>query len=239
MLLAATLGGCGKGEDFAVQAAAKPAAIMAQLHAVRWDNGRMVFGDLPVRVERPGEGQIVWAFQFSLYPGDKGQRGEIALRLEPVDQGKHTVIHGTINLPEVPVMMGEANQVLSENKVEDAVRQIVTRLAKHLEKHISTSGDVSEMGQAITAIAVIADFRTQARANEFKRHPEKLDGLAEGLYAAAMEKSQSDDDQDEDAGYASDTPSSGNDWAGSSPTEDAEDEEDTGGWASQDDKRSD
>ncbi|WP_296675195.1 hypothetical protein [Novosphingobium sp.] len=172
LLCTFALSGCGisgGGEDFAVDTKASPAVVAAALSKVSFDTHEMLFGKLPIVRERPEEGALRWIIESSSVPGTKEDPAIIALRLEPLGSNGSTRIHATIDVPEVRIMMGEANKVLSEAKVETEFRKLIEKLTKHLDARSDTTADVDEIGSLLGAVAVSANTSLQARANYIKK----------------------------------------------------------------------
>ena len=184
LVVLAAVAGCGglggNREDYVVDAAVSPQALMASLSAVSVHQSEAVFGKLGMTTTRPEGGGIVWTFPTSECPGHKGEKGEIALRLEPVKGGKATRVHVAIFMPTVPVRMGESGMVLSEDKLETEFKKLIESLAKHAGAGSSTDQDVSELSSMMTAISIMADFSQQAKANELKRNPDSFANIFEG-----------------------------------------------------------
>lgn len=170
------LSACGANpEDFAVDTKASPAEVAAALAGVNLDEAELLFGKVPVTRSKPGEGQTQWTVQSSDHLDKPGDPGIILLRLEPLENGQSTRIHVAISVPPVKMLMGQANMVLSEAKVEAEYRKLLERMAKKLDRRSGTAIEVAEMGQLIGAVAVAANPKLQARANELNRSPQLLD----------------------------------------------------------------
>lgn len=171
LALALSACGGGSGEDFSVDTKASPAQVAAALSAVSLNDAEMLFGNLPVTRDRPREGELVWTVQSSEVPGKRGDPGTIALRFEPLENGESTRIHVAIAVPQVRMLMGQPNMVLSEAKVEQTFRKTLETMARHLDKRADTSGDAQAIGMLLGAVAVSANADLQARANRFKKDP--------------------------------------------------------------------
>lgn len=165
----------GNPEDFAVDTKASPAEVAAALAGVNLQEAELLFGKVPVTRSKPGEGQTQWTVQSSDHLDKPGDPGVILLRLEPLENGQSTRIHVSISVPPVKMLMGKANMVLSEAKVEAEYRKLLERMAGKLDRRSGTAAEAAEMGQLIGAVAVAANPKLQARANELNRKPQLLD----------------------------------------------------------------
>lgn len=168
-------------EDFAVDTKASPAQVMAALSDVTLEEAELLFGKVPVTRQRPGEGRIGWTVQSSDFADKPGM---IALRLEPLENGQSTRIHVAISVPPVRMLMGQANMVLSEQRVEAEYRKLIERMAGRLDRCSGTGGEAAEMGRLIGAVAVAANPKLQARANDLKRNPDLIGLLGDDAVSA-------------------------------------------------------
>ena len=173
-------------EDFAVDTTASPAEVAAALAGVNLEEAELLFGKVPVTRSKPGEGQTQWTVQSSDFADKPGDPGVILVRLEPLENGKSTRIHVAISVPPVRMLMGKANMVLSEERVEAEYRKLVERMAGKLDRRSSAAAEAAEMGQLIGAVAVAANPKLQARANELKRNPGMLDIFGDEDSSAAV-----------------------------------------------------
>lgn len=186
--LALALAGCGRGsEDFTVQVSRSPAEVMALLGQVDIHELGIVISGIKLKVTRPSEGELLFSMPTSKYPGDKGENSEILIRLEPVNDGKGTVLHVAVDVPPVPVLMGEPNMVLSEKKVEKELRKVLVSFGKHFSARQGTGGDQEELSKLLFALAVSSDSGLQAQANQLKNDPSRLEGLVDDAFADSAE----------------------------------------------------
>ena len=191
-------------EDFAVDTKASPAQVMAALSDVTLEEAELLFGKVPVTRQRPGEGRIGWTVQSSDFADKPGKPGEIALRLEPLENGQSTRIHVAISVPPVRMLMGQANMVLSEQRVEAEYRKLLERMAGRLDRRSGTSGEAAEMGRLIGAVAVAANPKLQARANDLKRNPELIGLLGDDAVSADVPSADAPMDTAEPASQGGD-----------------------------------
>jgi hypothetical protein len=186
--LALALTGCGRGsEDFTVQVARSPADVMALLSQVDINDASIVISGIKLKISRPNAGELLFSMPTSKYPGDKGENSEILIRFEPVSDGKGTVLHVAVDVPPVPVLMGEPNMVLSEKKVEKELRKVLVSFGKNLSERKDTGADKEELRKLLFALAVTSDSGLQAQANQLKNDPDRLEGLVDDAFADSAE----------------------------------------------------
>lgn len=193
---------CGGGnEDFAVDIAAAPAKVFAPLTQIDLEMARRTFQGIDIRQSRPGEGEILYTIPSLSMTGEHREDSIIRLRLEPVEDGKSTRIHVSVDVPRVKVMMGEPNKVLSEAKVEDKLRDLLEALGRKIAN--GTDADTSrELSELLTAVAVVSNDQLQAQANEMSRDPQGYSeriALAEGINDKPAAASDPNDDWGKDA----------------------------------------
>jgi hypothetical protein len=186
--LALALAGCGRGsEDFTVQVARSPADVMALLSQVDINEASIVISGIKLKISRPNEGELLFSMPTSNHPGHKGEDSQIMIRFEPVSDGKGTVLHVAVDVPPVPILMGEPNMVLSEKKVEKELRKVLVSFGKNLSERKDTGADKEELRKLLFALAVTSDFSLQAQANQLKNDPARLEGLVEDAFADSAE----------------------------------------------------
>lgn len=175
------LGACGRGgEDFTVKIARAPSRVAVALGQVSVD-GKMtaLFPGLKVERSTPAEGQL-----FYDVPGNGAFRAAVHFTLEPVDDGKATIVHASIDVPEVKVTIDKKTKVISETKVELAVHDIVKNIGKKLEDGSDITSEREKLSELLTILAVITDTRNLARALDMENNPEwymaELDWLGGG-----------------------------------------------------------
>lgn len=169
----------GNPEDFVVETRASPDKVVAALSGVSFGETQMLFGKVPITRERPREGELAWTIQSSDFTDKPGAPGKVALTLEPIDNGQGTRIHVAISVPPVKMLMGKANQVLSEQKVEQEFRKALDQLVGKLNSHSDTQGAATAIGRLLGAVAVAANPKLQARANQLEKDPQALIDMAE------------------------------------------------------------
>jgi hypothetical protein len=188
----ALLAGCGSGgEDFAVPVRMAPAKVAAPLLDVDAAMARAVFPGLTIRTSRPSETEIVYTIPSLEPPNRPGEDSVIRLQLEPANSGKETIVHATVDVPEIPMMMGKPNMVLSERLVEAALRKILQKQAKNVSRGSSFNRTSQDMSGLLVALAISSNFKHQARVNQIRKNPDAalatmmggLDFMASGGFA--------------------------------------------------------
>lgn len=168
----ALLTGCSGdgGEDYTVDLAATPAAALGVLSQTDFTQERALLGSLDIRQSRPSEHELVYTIPSLSMMEQKREDGVVRFLLEPINGGQGTRLHVSVDVPEVRVLMGEANKVLSEEKVESELRKILDSLDRKYVSgsSASTSKDISSL---LVAVAIASNDRMQAQANDFNRDP--------------------------------------------------------------------
>ena len=143
--LAATMAGCGGGEDFALEIAESPAAVYASLRELNYSVEERMFEDLQIRTTRPRDNQIVYTV-----PADDGEETTIALTLEPIQGGRATRVHAAVDMPLIRIedreivlsewlIENELARVLAGNSRRDGTRSLLLGLAiASNERHMDT-----------------------------------------------------------------------------------------------------
>lgn len=169
------LAGCGGGgEDFSVELHRTPERVLASLSAIDLAEARQALPDLDIRKSQPGSNELVFTIASKGSDGKEAGQSVIYLRLEPVRDGKGTVIHATVDVPATRVMMGKANMVLSEAKVEAALKKLLERSGQHPAHGLAGGRTSGEMRDLLVAVAVDSNVAMQSRINAIKRGESSL-----------------------------------------------------------------
>lgn len=207
-LSSALLSACGLGdgnpEDFVIETKASPDKVVAALSDVSFSETQLLFGKVPITRERDREGELGWTIQSSDFADKPGDPGKVALTFEPGPGGQGTRIHVAISVPPVKMLMGKANQVLSEEKVETEFRKALGQLAKNLDSHGDTGPAAVAIGRLLGAVAVAANPKLQARANQLEKDPQALIDMADADAADRDESLEGEADRDESRDYRND-----------------------------------
>lgn len=151
-LLAGLLGGCGPTEDFSVGVKQSPAEVIAAIGDIDFSLEKERLGNFEVAITRPSDHEIVYTIPAYEFTKSKGE-SVIHLTLEPLDGGS-TRIHAVVDVPAVRMLVGEPNKVLSEHKVEQELRTVLTR-----------SASADKMHALLTAVAVASSTNLQSQVN--------------------------------------------------------------------------
>lgn len=168
LLGALLLTACGHGgEDFTVKIARTPSRVAAALDQVAVDEKtRTLFPGLKIDRSTPGTGQL-----FYDVPGNAALRAAVHFTFEPTDDGKSTIVHAVIDVPEVKVTVEQKNMVIRETKVEFAVREIVQNIGKKLEVGEDIDGERKKLSELLTILAVVTDSHNLALALDIEHNP--------------------------------------------------------------------
>lgn len=168
----ALLAGCGSdgGEDYAIDLAASPSVAMGILSQTDFTQQRALLGTLDIRKSRPTERELVYTIPSLSMTGNKREDGIVRFVLERMKDGRATKLHVSVDVPQVPILMGEANKVLSETKVEGELRKILDSLNRKLASGSSASAS-QDLSSLLVAVAIASNDRMQAQANDFNRDP--------------------------------------------------------------------
>lgn len=199
------LAACGSGgEDFAVDVEASPAKVFAPLTRIDFEMARRALQGIEIRQSQPGEGEVLFTIPSLTMAGKHREDSVIRLRLEPMEDGKATRIHASVDVPAVAIMMGQPNMVLSEAKVEDELRKLLEGLGRKLAN--ATDTDASRgLSDLLTAVAIASNDRLQAQANDIRRDPQGFAeriALSEDLEDVPAIERPADGDWGEDAAAA-------------------------------------
>lgn len=163
------LSACGRGgEDFTVKIARPPARVAVALGQVGLDDKMTaLFPGLRVERSTPGEGQL-----FYDVPGNAAFRATVHFTLEPADDGKATIVHASVDVPEVTVTVDKKTKVISETKVEIALREIVQKIGTKLEQGGDITSEREKLSELLTVLAIVTDSHNLARALDMENNPE-------------------------------------------------------------------
>ncbi|MEZ5744243.1 MAG: hypothetical protein R3D89_11125 [Sphingomonadaceae bacterium] len=180
IVLAAMLAGCGGGggEDFAVQVDESPARVFASLTGFNYSTEAAIFSGLDIRTSRPSDNEIVYTMPAFETPMEQSGESVIALTLEPANDGSSTIVHAAVDVPQVRMMMGEANKVLSEKLVEAELHRV-------LKGNSRSSGTKA----LLVAVAIASNAKHQSTVNLAKSNPSALAdilGRASGLDSGSV-----------------------------------------------------
>ena len=198
------LGGCGRGsEDFTVHIARPADRVLEVLGHVQLD-GELAghFPSLKVDRTAPNKGEVLY-----IIPGDGRFPTAIHLTFEEVNGGKETVVHAAVDVPPVKVDFAGKDKVISEFKVERALRRLIEAAGSKLESGGDTAPQRKEFSQLLTALAIVTDSKQLALATDMERNPDWYMGDMGSLYDGA--------DSDEDGDRAA--PAYGNPAMGEDP----------------------
>ena len=173
--LALLLAGCGSGkgaEDFALTVNKSPDKVKAALGAASVGESGIPLSGLRFNVNTSTAGEVNYSIPMAEAGSSKTDPAVIRLVLEPGADGKSTVIHAHVDVPPVRVLMGKANMVLSESKVESELRKVLKEAFK--EGSTPSSQPISEM---LAQVAIAGNHRLQAIVNSAAKGGAALDDL--------------------------------------------------------------
>ena len=164
------LAGCGSGgEDFTVEVNRPPVAVITPLLDIDIGEARALFPGIKVIRSRPNDSEIV----YTMPSGENGD-AVIRLRLEPLRDGKATLIHATVDTPATQAKIDGVTKVLSEAKVERELAKVLRETGKNLEQRSSTIDDTKQLSGLMLGVAISVNKDFVRIAQDLKSHPEKL-----------------------------------------------------------------
>lgn len=168
--LALALAGCGRGEeDFAVTVKRPLPAVFAALEGARLPHEvGVILPELKVEQSRPGEHELLYTV-----PGDGSFPATIRFRLEDGDGGRPTVVHTAVDVPPIQLKWQGGSMVISERKVENAVRSALEATASDLANGSNGSTATSELQTILFAIAAGTNAKLMAQVSK-DGGPERL-----------------------------------------------------------------
>jgi hypothetical protein len=170
-LLALLVGGCGNSgtEDFAVKVRRPVAAVFAPFSLVDTDDAARVFPGLVVNKTRPNDHELLYTI-----PGTGAFEATFRLTFEPTSDGATTIVHVAIDVPMVRAKIDGVDKVLSERKVESAVKKLLESAGESLEAGAIDNSNSKDFSQLLTGVAIATNAKFMDRIIEFKNDPEKL-----------------------------------------------------------------
>ena len=161
------LSGCGRGsEDFTVRIARPADRVIEVLGHAELD-GRIAsyFPGLKLERTRPTSNEVLYTM-----PGDGSFPAVIHLTFESANGD--TVVHAAVDVPSVKVALEGKNKVISEFKVERALKELIETVRTKLEAGNDTAVPQKDLSQLLTALAIVTDTRQVKLAQEIQRNPE-------------------------------------------------------------------
>ena len=190
------LAGCGSDkEDFAVELHRTPERVLASLASIDLDEARRTLPGLDIRKSQPDSNELVFTIPSKSFDGKEVDQSVVHLRLEPVRDGKATVIHALVEVPATRVMMGKANMILSETKVEAALKKLLERSGQSPAYGEAGGRTSREMTELLVAVAIDSNSDLQGRINTMKHGG----GRGGDRMAMAQDPDQGGDPSDQDA----------------------------------------
>ena len=144
------------------------------------------FPGLKVERTQPAHGEVLYTI-----PGDGSFPAAIHLTFEAVNGGKDTLVHAAVDVPPVKVELGGNSKVISETKVERALKDLIESTRTKLEAGGDTAAPQKELSQLLTALAIVTDSRQLKLAQEMQRNPDWYMGDLDSIY-----DNENDDDRD-------------------------------------------
>ncbi len=173
------LAACGRGsEDFTVRIA-RPVDRVMQVLGHSGLDGKISgqFAGLKVERSEPGKNEVLYTL-----PGKGSASAQIHFVFEPVDGGKSTVVHAAIDMPPVTIDYKGKSKVISETRVEVAVRQLVGKIGTKLESGSDTVAERAEFAQLLTLLGIVSDSTMLQLALDMERNPDWYMGSWGSLY---------------------------------------------------------
>jgi len=173
------LGGCGRGsEDFTVRIARPADRVIEVLGHAELD-GRIASGFPGLKLERtrPASNEVLYTM-----PGNGSFPAVIHLTFEAANGGKETVVHAAVDVPPVKIALEGKAKVISEFKVERALKELIESARTKLEAGSDTAGPQKDLSQMLTAIAIVTDSKQLKLAQDMQRNPESYMGDLDSLY---------------------------------------------------------
>lgn len=166
---------CGRGsEDFAFAVDRPADKVQEALGKVSLtpDLGVMFPGLKVVRTE-PAPGEVLFTI-----PGDGEYPVTIKLTFEPSADGKTSVLHAAIDVPDTKVTFAGKTKYISEAKVETLLGKLLRKAAQKLEHGQNIDSEKREFAEIMTILAITTDSRKLRLANEMAEYPEwYMEGL--------------------------------------------------------------
>ncbi|HEY0960551.1 MAG TPA: hypothetical protein VGE05_14960 [Novosphingobium sp.] len=171
LLLPLALAGCGGkgGEDFQVEVKRPPVAVVVPFTGVDIREAQVLFPGLQVQRTRPSENEILYTI-----PGTGGAPSTVLLRFEPLRGGEATVVHATVEVPAIKMNIDGARKVLSEMKVERALKSLIETTADDLEMGSAGAQGSARFSQLLLSLAVATNEKYLHQALEMRDDPERL-----------------------------------------------------------------
>ena len=164
LALMPALAGCGDGgEDFTVRIKRPAAAVIAPLSAINIGEAKAIFPTMRVDRSRPSDLEVLYTI-----PSSAGSPSTIRLRFEPIESGAQTVVHATVDVPEMRVNFNGGLKQLSETKVERSIRQFIAETGRSLEAGSGGSGDSEKLSLLLTSIAIVTNEPFLRKAFEIR-----------------------------------------------------------------------
>jgi hypothetical protein len=153
MALALALGGCGNEEAFTIEIAGSPGSNAVSLAAVDFSDATDGLTGFKVNTD-VGDGVVTYSMPVVDRPGHKAGEAIIELRFEPVPGKSATLVNARLDVPATRVLMGKANQVVSQQKV-----------ALQLQKALAAADRSNAVGALLTSVAIASNVDLQAQVN--------------------------------------------------------------------------
>ncbi len=169
VLTSLLLTACGRGsEDFAVTVDRPVAKVTEAFGRVSMDNefSQLVPGLRIVRTE-PAKNEVLYSI-----PGDGKFPATIKLTFESAGGGQVTVVHAAVDVPSTAVEFAGKSMVVSENKVEKMIRDLLGSAKRKLEKGESIEDEKRDFGRVLTVLAIITDSKKLRLAQDMTNYPE-------------------------------------------------------------------
>ena len=179
------LGGCGRGsEDFTVRIARPADRVMQVLGHAELD--RLLAGRFPgLKIERtqPASNEVLYTV-----PGDGRFPAAIHLTFEALNGGKETVVHAAVDVPPVKVDFDGNTKMISETKVERALRDVIESVRTKLEAGGDTAGPQKDLSQLLSELAIVTDSKQLKLAQNMQRNPDWYMGGLDSSYGGENEQ---------------------------------------------------
>jgi hypothetical protein len=153
VMMALALAACGNDEAFTVEIAGSPGSNVASLAAIDFADASDALTGFRVNTD-VGDGVVTYSMPVVDRPGHKAGEATIELRLEPVAGKSATLVLARLDVPATRVMMGQANQVVSERKV-----------ALALQNALSAADRGTAVRGLLTSVAIASNVDLQAQVN--------------------------------------------------------------------------
>lgn len=166
---------CGRGsEDFTVKVGRPVERVAVAFSGVGLDQDIAgLFAGLKVVRTEPAKHEVLYTL-----PGDGKFPAAIKLTFEPGADGQSTVVHTAVDVPSTTVKVDGKTMVISETKVEVALRSLMKSAAKKLEAGESIDEERRDFSRLLTVLAIATDSKQLRLAEDITRYPEwYLSGL--------------------------------------------------------------